>query len=88
MNFLVANTVEVRCNFCLNWMSGQNVIKKNLHSCQECLQKYIMPGFEVFTINGESYRLNLFRDEDQKDLQAKSFIDNLDDLRSHDHEHS
>jgi hypothetical protein len=33
-------------------MSGQNLLKKNLHSCQDCLQKYIMTGFEVFTING------------------------------------
>ena len=87
MKFRFTETCQVRCNFCLNWISGVNLSKKNLHSCDDCLQRYILTDFEVHTIHGEIYKMHVVREQEQKGLCSKSFIDNLSELRSH-HDHS
>lgn len=83
LNARFAESIEVRCNFCLNWISGQQLSKKNLHTCDSCLQKHILHGFEVYTATGDVHRLQIFKENDGRDICSKSFIDNLSELRSH-----
>jgi hypothetical protein len=88
MHARVQETVEVRCNFCFNWISGKTLIKKNLNACEECLQKYIIPGFVVHTVTGEVYRLLTSKDSEARETCSKSFIENLFELRSHEQDRS
>lgn len=51
----VLDIMEVRCNFCFNWMTGNHLAKKGINSCMECIAKYLNTRVQVHTATGSGY---------------------------------
>lgn len=59
MREIVKEIIEVRCNFCFNWINAPNLVKGDFNSCIGCLNQHLSIKTIIHTPDGDNYKLHI-----------------------------